>query len=367
MAVLSVSCIREEPLNAECDITSVTLPGYVLNRQPLIENDKITLIVKNDVSVMSLAPEFELTPGATIEPASGTVRNFLLPQTYKVTSEDGEWSKTYTVSVERNNSINLNYSFENVRQVSALGGACSYDVFYETSPSGAVSLEWASANQAFAMSFQASTPNTFPTYQGEDGVDGCCAVLVTRSTGKWGQNLGKPIASGNLFFGKFDMTDAINHPLEATHFGIPFTNVPTRFSGYYKYTPGPEYCAPDADGKLQPVEGMVDLFSLYAVLYETTETHEWLDGTNVLAPDNDLIISTAEIPDRHASEEWVEFSVPFTYRPGKSIDPEKLKAGKYNIAVVMGSSKDGDRFCGAVGSTLKVDEVSISCSSDSKN
>ena len=120
MAVLSVSCIREEPLNAECDITSVTLPGDVLNRQPLIENDKITLIVKNDVSVMSLAPEFELTPGATIEPASGTVRNFLLPQTYKVTSEDGEWSKTYTVSVERNNSINLNYSFENVRQVSAL-------------------------------------------------------------------------------------------------------------------------------------------------------------------------------------------------------------------------------------------------------
>lgn len=112
---------------------------------------------------------------------------------------------------------------------------------------------------------------------------------------------------------------------------------------------------------------MVDSFSLYAVLYETTETHEWLDGTNVLAPDNDLIISTAEIPDRHASEEWVEFSVPFTYRPGKSIDPEKLKAGKYNIAVVMGSSKDGDRFCGAVGSTLKVDEVSISCSSDSKN
>lgn len=363
-ALLTVSCIRNEPLNAECDIISVSLPGEVLNRQPLIENNKVTLIVKNDVSVMALAPEFELTPGATIEPASGTVRNFLLPQTYRVTSQDGEWSKEYTVTVERNNTINLNYSFENVRVASALGGMCSYDVFYEVSPSGQESMEWASANPAFALTFQASTPNTFPTYQGENGVSGHCAVLVTRSTGDWGQRLGKPLASGNLFIGKFDMSDAVNHPLEATHFGTPFSNIPTQFSGYYKYTPGAIYCEPDAEGNLVAAPGKTDMFSLYAVLYESVPGQEWLDGTNVLAADNPYIISTAEIPDRHASEEWVEFSVPFIFRDGKSIDPEKLKAGNYSIAVVMGSSQDGDRFCGAVGSTLQVDEVSISCESE---
>lgn len=365
-ATMTMSCIRQEPLNAECDIVSVSLPGDVLNRQPLIENNKVTLIVKNDVSLIALAPEFELTPGATIEPASGTVRNFLVPQTYTVTSQDGEWSKEYTVVVERNNTINLSYSFEHVKVATALGGACQYDVFYEVGPSGKESMEWASANQAYALSFQASTPNTFPTYQGEDGVDGYCAVLVTRSTGSWGQRLGKPLASGNLFIGKFDMSDAVNHPLEATHFGTLFSNIPSQFSGYYKYTPGETYCEPDADGNLVPKPGVTDNFSLYAVLYESVPGQEWLDGNNVLAEDNPYIISTAIIPDRHASEEWVEFSVPFIYRPGKTIDPEKLKAGKYSLAVVMGSSQEGDRFCGAVGSTLKVDEVSITCLSDTE-
>lgn len=64
-----VSCINDEPLNAECDITAVTLDGNLLNREPIIGNNKVTLIVKNDVSLLEpLAPKFTLTPGATITP-----------------------------------------------------------------------------------------------------------------------------------------------------------------------------------------------------------------------------------------------------------------------------------------------------------
>lgn len=355
------SCIASEPLNSECDITAVSLPGNVLNRQPQIENDKVTLIVKKDVSLSALAPEFALTPGATIDPASGTVRDFSAPQTYTVTSQDGEWSKTYTVVVERSNTINLDYNFENVFTKSGLGGMCNYDVFYEVNADGSEAWQWASANPAFVLSFQGSTPNTFPTYQGENGVNGYCAVVQTRSTGSWGANLGKPLASGNLFMGKFDMADAVNHPLEATHFGTLFSNTPSQFSGFYKYKAGETYCEPDANGNLVPVPGKKDIFNLYAVFYETSDGHEWLDGHNVLADDNPMIISTAEIPDRHESDEWVEFSVPFKLRPGKSIDPEKLKEGKYNIAVVIVSSADGAFFCGAIGSKLQVDELSITC------
>ena len=132
IAISAVGCIQEEPLNAECDIIAVTLPGNVLNRAPRIDNDKVVLIVKNDVSLLALAPEFELTPGATISPASGTTLNFVFPQTYTVTSQDGKWSKRYTVEVQRNNTISLDYGFEHVRQISALGGTCQYDEFYET-------------------------------------------------------------------------------------------------------------------------------------------------------------------------------------------------------------------------------------------
>lgn len=365
LAMVSASCIKTEPLNSECDIISVSLPGDVLNRQPQIENNKVTLIVKNDVSLISLAPEFELTPGASIKPPSGTARNFLFPQLYTVTSEDGEWHKQYTVIAEKNNRINLSYSFENVKTESAMGGMCTYDVFYEVNASGKEAWQWASANQAYSLTFQASTPKTFPTYQGENGVDGSCVVMVTRGTGSWGQRLGKPLASGNLFMGVFDMTDAVNHPLEATHFGMPFSNVPSFLSGYYKYKPGETYCEPDENGKLVPVPGKTDDFTLYAVFYESVPGQEWLNGNNVLAEDNPYIVSIAQIPDHHASDEWVQFSVPFVYRPGKSVDPEKLKEGKYSIAVVMGSSDDGDNFCGAIGSMLQVDEIDITCIMDS--
>lgn len=362
LALTHQSCIQSEPLNAECDILAVSLPGEVLNRAPIITNDKVTLILKGDVSLMqTLAPEFVLTDGATIDPPSGTARNFLLPQTYTVTSQDGKWSKTYIVEVQKNNSINLSYRFENVRQISALAGMCHYDEFYEVNTSGKETLTWASANSAFALSLQASKPETFPTYQRDGGVDGKCVVLTTRSTGSWGARLKKPIAAGNLFFGTFDSQSAVSQPLKATHFGIPFYNVPVSFSGYYKYTPGETYCETDADGKFNPVPGKTDMFNLYLVMYETTEDCQWLDGSNVLAKDNPNIIGSAEIPDRHAAADWTPFSVPFVYWNGRTIDRGKLKKGLYNIAVVMSSSQDGDLFCGAVGSTLCVDELQIIC------
>lgn len=225
IAMSAVGCIQEEPLNAECDIITVILPGNVLNRAPRIDNDKVVLIVKNDVSLLALAPEFELTPGATISPASGTTLNFVFPQTYTVTSQDGKWSKRYTVEVQRNNTISLDYGFEHVRQIGALGGTCQYDEFYETGTAGNETLVWASANSAFSMTLQGSTPNTFPTYQGDGGVNGKCAVLVTRSTGSFGVRVGKPIAAGNLFIGNFDGTNALKNPLQATHFGLSLIHI----------------------------------------------------------------------------------------------------------------------------------------------
>lgn len=365
MAIAMPSCVKDEPLNAECDILAVTLPDDMLNRAPIIDNNKVTLIVRNDVSLIQpIAPEFALTPGATIDPPSGTPLNFLFPQQYVVTSEDGQWHKTYTVEVQKNNSINLDYGFENVRQMSALGGMCSYDEFYEVGAGGKETLVWASANSAFALSLQASTPQTFPTYQAEGGVSGKYAVLTTRSTGSWGAKLKKPIAAGNLFMGKFESANAVAQPLKATHFGIPFYHEPVSFSGFYKYKPGETYCETDAEGNFVPVPGKTDMFNLYVVMYETSEQVQWLDGSNVLDRENPNIVGSAEIPDRHASDTWVEFSVPFKLWPGKSIDPQKLADGRYNIAVVMSSSQDGDYFSGAVGSTLSVDQLLITCKTE---
>ena len=58
-------------------------------------------MVKADTDLSKQSPEFTLTPGATISPASGTTRDFSEPQYYTVTSEDGIWKKRYEVNLYR--------------------------------------------------------------------------------------------------------------------------------------------------------------------------------------------------------------------------------------------------------------------------
>ena len=106
-----VSCIRDEALNAEADILTCTVPGDILKRDPIIENNKVVLMVTADADLTHQAPEFTLTPGATISPLSGTERNFNTPQEYTVTAADGIWKKAYTVSVI-DTELATNYNFE---------------------------------------------------------------------------------------------------------------------------------------------------------------------------------------------------------------------------------------------------------------
>ena len=88
------SCIKSEAPNAEADILTCEVDGNLLIREPIIQNTEVKLYVTDLDKVKTLAPRFTLTQGATISPTSGTARNFSTPQTYVVTSEDGNWQKT---------------------------------------------------------------------------------------------------------------------------------------------------------------------------------------------------------------------------------------------------------------------------------
>ena len=88
------SCIREEALNAEADITDVSVEGVTLIRKPVVTNSEVLFYVNGWQELDRLSPKFKTTDGATIEPASGTERDFTRPQSYTVTSQDGRWKKT---------------------------------------------------------------------------------------------------------------------------------------------------------------------------------------------------------------------------------------------------------------------------------
>jgi hypothetical protein len=378
MALPLSSCIKEEALNAEADITGVSLgDGQQLMREPVINNNDVTLYANTGDSI--LAPVFTLTEGATISPASGTPRQFFktemqvtanedgtndttyvyesTPQTYTVTSQDGHWTKEYSVNIV-NNATPSDYHFDNVRYY-MFGGQPAFQIFYETV--GGNRIDWGSGNAGAMVTLAASKPSysDYPTSQADGGVSGKCAKLTTISTGALGNMFGAPIAAGNLFLGSF-VVNMQDMPA-STHFGIPLHNtVPTSMTGYYKYQPGAEYrrrTGSAGNYGTEPVPGKTDDFAIYAIVYEVTDDAPYVDGNTVMTSKN--IVLRAEVTDHQSGNEWVQFNVPFKQQNGKTIDEQKLIDGKYNIAIVLSSSADGASFSGAIGSTLYVDEIHL--------
>lgn len=135
LGITLVSCIRDEALNAEADILTCTVSGDILKRDPIIENNKVVLMVTADADLTHQAPEFTLTPGATISPASGTERDFTTPQSYTVTSEDGNWKKEYQVTYIIA-GISSEYHFENVKDYKSSLLKYVYNIFYENDSEG---------------------------------------------------------------------------------------------------------------------------------------------------------------------------------------------------------------------------------------
>lgn len=357
----AVSCIRKEAPNAEADITGCTLPGNVLIQDTIdvdVSYDKslnaypIYIQVKKGTDCSQLAPVFTLTPGATIEPESGSTQDFSSPVRYTVTSEDGQWHRTYSISIEEEKvqEIPTTFHFEDTRIENG------YYVFYETSENQ--ELTWASGNGGFRLAINNADASEYPTTVEEAGYSGKCAKLVTRTTGSLGAMVGMPIAAGNLFIGKFNLSNALSNPLKATQLGTTFYHKPLKIKGYYKYTPGDKFYANGS------YTNQVDKFDIYAIFYENKDENGesvMLDGTlPVLNYENSNLVALAQFNDTQVYNSWQSFEISFDYdRFQKTVDTDRLNAGEYNISIVISSSKDGATFEGAPGSTLWIDELNI--------
>ncbi|MDR0419471.1 MAG: PCMD domain-containing protein, partial [Prevotellaceae bacterium] len=98
---------------------------------------------------------------------------------------------------------------------------------------------------------------------------------------------------------------------------------------------------------------IADTCSFFAVLYEA-ETEEFvLTGSNIAT--SDKIILRAVLPDGSAKADWTYFDLPFEPVDGRTYDPAK----SYKFTIICSSSKNGDTFSGAPGSTLIVDDFEI--------
>lgn len=362
LSITLASCIQDEAPNAEADIIGCTVPGNILKRDPIIENKQVTLMVKADADLTRQSPEFALTPGATISPASGTERNFTQPQHYTVTSQDGNWKKEYLVSYIIS-GISTEFHFETVDQEVNKNPIYTYDVFYDTDIVTGNRIDWASGNAGFAFTGNGTNdPGSFPTCSMAEGKVGKGVKLETMQTGSFGTGFGMPIAAGNLFMGIFDVGAALSNALKATKLGRPFQYVPTGVKGYYKYKAGEVF---EENGK--PVADKKDTWDVYAVFYEVPADGKELDGTiveNNYTHPNIVSLAFLDEKDRKETTEWTEFYIPFVMKPGKTIDKDRLEEDGYNVSIVFSSSKEGNYFRGAPGSILLIDEVELIYAAD---
>lgn len=360
-AMAFTSCIQDELMSPEADILDVHLSDEsVLASPPIISNDEVMFIIPESKGRL-LTPTFELTEGATISPASGVEHDFTQPVSYTVTAEDRKSVKKYTVRVL--SELKLKYDFETYEEVTA--GRKKYIKFYELVKNiqGDVietQTIWASGNQGAAAGGVGDTQDKFPTSVVEgQGRNGSSAAKMTTTKVPLGAIMKAPIAAGNLFLGKFDLSD-ITKPLTATRFGFPINKKPIALKGWYQYTSGINDVKGNPTFKDNP-----DSCRIYAVLYESDENGLTLDGTNILT--SDRVVAMANFQKPAQTTEWAPFSnepgkdqIPFVYEGFPNVfQQDKLLANKYNITVVFSSSYRGDEFIGAIGSTLLIDDVEI--------
>ena len=135
-----------------------------------------------------------------------------------------------------------------------------------------------------------------------------------------------------------------------------YIKIPLSLKGVYKYKGGDNYVDGSDKNNIKDNLGTQDECAIQAVLYEAVGA----DGKDVILTgvdinDSDYRVAVARLEDGTDKAEWTAFNVPFEYLEGKAYDKEKT----YKLAIICSSSKEGDKFKGAVGSTLIVDELEV--------
>lgn len=167
------------------------------------------------------------------------------------------------------------------------------------------------------------------------------------------------LAAASLYTGKFN--DLVGAQGAKIDFGQPFTSRPVALKGWYQYAPEMIDNEKQEVGNSGVLEtGDSDLCAIYIILakgvhqVDNTNTSTLLTMENVWKDNN--FIAYGELPADQCVDtegEWKEFTIPLQYKEGQFGEQPT------HLIIVCTSSKYGDYFTGAVGSTLYVDDFSL--------
>lgn len=349
-----------------CNMEKMTIVSDLVLVQPEIEKkvgsaaQNVVFYVKPETTPeqLNLIPVFEISDGAVVmykskEYVAGTPIDFSKEQSFNVKSQSGTKFNTYKIKAEKLVTIDFASDFE------------AWELRGSILPCEEPANGWATSNEGVSF-IKALFPHLYPmnapfaVIPTEDAKSGKAAKLETLfTTGQAGAPPFMPaipkVTSGTVFCGAFIVD--MSNTLKSTKFGYPCFEKPVSFQGSYKYTPGKVYleCKEPINNadKTDTITTKTDAPGINAVLYEVDSYgFDFLDGTNLLT--SDRIVAKASLEDRSAKENYTDFKIAFDFG-SKKFDPTK----KYKLAIVCSSSIDGDRFTGAPGSVLYVDDLKV--------
>lgn len=213
-------------------------------------------------------------------------------------------------------------------------------------PTPGKGLGWATANNPFVA-------GTTPIEHN----GGKAAQMTTGIQELGGIGLGDLITAGTIFTGYFQMNiSALNNPPAMTFFGIPFIIRPASISVDAKYVAGNKFQQSVKEGSKYVIKDLngVDQGRIWVKLLHWSgegklEYHDDpVKGLTVLG-EGEMIFDGNNPSYRN----WKNYTIPIDYNAAyKFLTPT-------HISIVMTSSRQGDYFIGAKGSTLTVDNLTI--------
>ncbi len=407
-AALLTSCFGDEPLNTECDIEAVSIhvddPVNVLYHEydtlqtVSSVSDSVGFLARRKAKITTLPLTLKVTEGATPyilseggewqEFQNGSAVDFSDERTqrFKVVSEDKAWSREYKICVRidresTEDMLVLSFDFNGNYALSdpskTVDDKSVYFVWTETDETSVTELfgsePWKNGNPGYKLSKSSAKPFEYPTIPviggGPDSTD--CVKMETLDAGPFGKMVNILIASGSLFDGYFDVTNALKDARKATLFGLPFKHKPVNFKVWMKCEIGDTF--QDKNGT--PVPGVIDEPDAYVVVYRNQDeqgNQVQLNGDDVLS--SPYIIGKARLPHHYnadgsdklssdpihgVTKEWQLFDMDVVYT--EEPDEEILANNGYNMIVGFSSSWQGAYFEGAIGTKLWIDNIVITC------
>ncbi len=200
---------------------------------------------------------------------------------------------------------------------------------------------WGTGNRGAATLGES---NTVPSDESPNG-EGHSAKLETRFVGIG--PIGK-IAAGNIFTGRYVRTDGTNGIVSM---GRPFTERPTRVTGYLKY-----HCEPisHTNNEYTHLKGRPDTCTVWIALIDSAEPFEVRTNPanrSLFDPNGDYVVAYGSFQSGESIPDWVPFDVEFQYRSTSRVP-------KY-IIVTASASKYGDFFTGGNGSVMYVTDINL--------